>query len=98
MVRSLLYGLQAGQQEVARYDRPRQRAAVAAENDQAAEVLELESFVERVAEPVRPVEERQNAQAEQDDTGEREARHGQQVRLTGRGHPARGEQQPEEQQ
>src|SRR5262249_10931937 len=84
-----------GEQEVARYARSCQCAAVADHNDQRAEALELESVVERVAEPVRPVEERQNAEAKQDDAGKGVAAQRQQVCVCGSRHPARREQQAE---
>ena len=56
--------LQGDQQEIDREARSYERAAIAAENDRCAEVLKLEPLVERVTEPVRPVKERQNDQAE----------------------------------
>jgi CBS domain-containing protein len=57
-------GLQGDQQEIDRKAGSHERATIAAENDQWAEVLKLEPVVERVTEPMCPVKERQDENAE----------------------------------
>jgi putative transposase len=59
------------QQDIARRGRADERAAVAERGDRPVEVLELQPVVQGVAEPVSPVEQRQHAEADEDEAGER---------------------------
>ena len=58
-------GLPQTQQEISRPYRKRDRPAIAEQADHLVQMLDLQPVVEREPEPVRPVKERQHADAEQ---------------------------------
>jgi len=76
--------------------RSHDRAAVAERVDQLVQVLYLQTVVQRVLEPVRPVEERQHADAEQDESRQGVQHDRVQVRITGRRKPPERKRQAEQ--
>ena len=83
-------------EEVRRERRTRNRGAVAQDRDHR--VRELHGIVQRVAEAMRRVEQRQHTQPEKDEPGERVPEHGQHVLVGGRWNPAKRKRDAEQQQ
>ncbi len=72
--------------------------AITGNGDLVIDPAELESLVQRVPEPVRPMHQPQNTQAEQDDPGERVTEYGVEVGVVGRLDPAERKCQPEQEE
>src|SRR5512135_116540 len=78
--------------------RPREGGPVAEDGDEPGEVLQLQAVVERVAEAVSPVEERERDEGEEVEAGEGMPDEGAQRLVAGRPEPAGGKREPREEE
>src|ERR671923_266528 len=73
-------------------------SAVATNEDHFVQVLDLQAIVQRIAKPVRPVEQRQEAQSKKVDPSERRTEEPVQIFVTGSGNPSQRKRQAEKEQ
>src|SRR5438445_11210551 len=71
-------------------------SAVATNENQFIQVLDLQPIVQRVAKAMRPVKQRQETQCKQINSGERQRDQRMQILVTRSGNPSQGKRKPEE--
>src|SRR6266567_3922799 len=71
-------------------------SAVATNENQFIQVLDLQPIVQRVAKAMRPVKQRQETQCKQINSGERRRDQRMQILVAGSGNPSQGKRKPEE--
>src|SRR2546427_11783511 len=84
-------------QQIARQSSSENCSAVATNENQFIQVLDLQPIVQRVAKAMRPVKQRQETQCKQINSGERQRDQRMQILVTRSGNPSQGKRKPEEQ-
>src|SRR5438128_4884601 len=83
-------------QQIARQSSSENCSAVATNENQFIQVLDLQPIVQRVAKAMRPVKQRQETQCKQINPGERQRDQRMQILVTRSGNPSQGKRKPEE--